>query len=90
MFNSDISAGVPNQQSKMKKDWRTKKFCSSFSFRAELHSLVATELRNIDSFASKGARMKGAGKTLTEVVDPCFLEADAGVKNAFSVTLRRR
>lgn len=32
---------------------------SLFSIRAELQSLMATELRNLDSFALKGVMMQG-------------------------------
>lgn len=44
---------------------------------------MATEIRNLDSFALKGAMMQGIEDTLTEAIEVDFLAADNGVKHAF-------
>lgn len=61
----------------------TTEFCGLFSSGAELQSLIASELRNIDSFAIKGAMMREIEETLAEVTDLGPLVADIFVKHAF-------
>lgn len=57
-------------------------FCEPFSSCVVLQSLVATELRTLDSFALLDAIMKGIKNALAEAVEMGILTTDKGVRHA--------
>lgn len=57
--------------------------------RVELHLLVATDFRNLDSFELKSVMMQDVEETLPKALDKGFLAADSGVKYAFFALWRR-
>lgn len=83
IFNSGTPAGWSNQPSEVEKDSGTTEFWDSFSSRAELQSVIAKELRDLDCFKLKGAMMQRVEKTLAEVEHLGFLPTDTGVKHVF-------
>lgn len=67
----------------MEKNRETTEFRGLFSSLAEPQSLVATELRELYSFALKGSMMHGTEDTLAKEIELGFHAADKGVKHAF-------
>lgn len=66
----------------MEQDRKSTAFCGLFSSWLELQLPVATELRNLDSFALKKALMQELKELQAEAIDMGFSVADTGVKNA--------
>lgn len=80
---TDKPSGPSIQQSTVKKVRKITEIRGSFLSRAELQSLVGTELMNLENFALRVAMMERIEETLTEVFDLRFLDAQTGLKYAF-------
>lgn len=73
IYNSETQAGLSSQESAIEKDIEITSFRHWFSTRAEIHSLVATEPRNLDCFAFENAMIQEIEETLAEAKDTGLL-----------------
>lgn len=64
-------------------------FRDRFSSRAELQSLVGTELRNLDSFPIKEDMLQRVKENLAEVIDMGFNARSTGVKHALPCFIQK-
>lgn len=83
MSNTKAPVGPSDQASILENDKESTELRGSFSSRRELQSLVATKLRNRNSFAPKTAMMQNIGDTLPDAIKTGFLSGDADFEHAF-------
>lgn len=81
--NKYSSAHPSNQLGIMVKDNKSTDFQISLSLWAELQSLTATSLRNLDGFELKNSMMWGVEEKLAEAMDVRFHAANTSVEHAF-------